>query len=432
MSGIHPRRFVFVPVAILVLCLTAAAAWAAAGSGPQPGGPLVEVVLDASGSMRAALPDGRSRLETTTSAIEALAASLPRGFDLALRAFGHTAPRERHDCEDTELLVPFGRLDENRLRVGSLLRPVTARGLSPIGWVLGAAARDFPAGDPRERIVVLVSDGRETCAGDPCAAAQTLAASGGGRLIIHTVGLGADAAARDTLACMAEVSGGRFFDVPDGAGLAAALSAAVATPGGEAARWSGRGRLQLASPGPAEHDVIEAASSRKVATLGRTRSMVELSAGIYDVGVGQAAFLGVVVRPGEITSLKPAWIEVATPTVEGHDILDPETGQAVAHISTTGPRVMVLPGRYEVSFGEALWPMAVAGGQTLVLHPGVVVLQNAGPRYTYVFDAAGNRVGRLSNTQKWLPLPPGDYEIDLGERREPFTLEEGQRLELTR
>ena len=408
-------------------------ALAAEGQAPsQPRYAQVEVILDASGSMKANLPGGQSRLEAAKKAIEEFAAGLPRGFDLALRAYGHTAARERHDCEDTEILLPFGRLDENRKRLSAILRPVTARGYTPITWVLGVAAKDFPPDAPGERIIVLVSDGRETCAGDPCATAKALSAAGVKRLVVHTVGFGVDEAARAELTCIASVTGGRYFDATDVASLAAALATAVITPGQQVTAPSGQGKLKFVSPSLAGHAVVNAESGQKVASLSRTQSTVSLPAGIYSVSVGSSAFKGVEVKPGETTTLTPARIEVTTPTVAGHDILDPETGEVVARVSATASSAVVLPGRYEVAFGEALWPVAVDSGQTLVLSPGVVVLVNAGPRFTYVFDTAGNKVGRLSNTQKWLPLPPGNYEIDLGERRERFSLGEGQRLELTR
>ena len=45
------------------------------------------------------------------------------------------------------------------------------------------------------RYVALVSDGKETCPGDPCAVAKALAAADA-KLVIHTIGFNVDAAAR--------------------------------------------------------------------------------------------------------------------------------------------------------------------------------------------------------------------------------------------
>jgi len=58
--------------------------------------------------------------------------------------------------------------------------------------------------------VVLVSDGRETCRADPCVAAKALAAADV-KLVVHTIGLGVDAAARSQLQCIASVVRGSYL-----------------------------------------------------------------------------------------------------------------------------------------------------------------------------------------------------------------------------
>jgi hypothetical protein len=50
--------------------------------------------------------------------------------------------------------------------------------------------------------VILVSDGKETCKGDPCLTAKALAEADGS-LIIHTIGFAADSAAKYQLQCIA-------------------------------------------------------------------------------------------------------------------------------------------------------------------------------------------------------------------------------------
>jgi hypothetical protein len=36
--------------------------------------------------------------------------------------------------------------------------------------------------------------------------------------------------------------------------------------------------------------------------------------------------------------------------------------------------------------------------------------------------------GSVSNTQSWMPLPPGEYTIDVGGKPVAFTLNEGEEL----
>src|ERR1044071_360244 len=70
----------------------------------------IELILDASGSMNAKLPEGVTRIEAARQAVEKLAGSLPPGTRLALRVYGHQSPKEKHDCNDIQLVVPFGDL----------------------------------------------------------------------------------------------------------------------------------------------------------------------------------------------------------------------------------------------------------------------------------------------------------------------------------
>ena len=78
-------------------------------------------------------------------------------------------------------------------------------------------------GREEERTIVLVSDGIETCKGDPCAVAEALRNSAS-NLKIHVVGYGVDAEARAQLQCVAQKGGGAYFDVDDTAALSGALT----------------------------------------------------------------------------------------------------------------------------------------------------------------------------------------------------------------
>ena len=98
-----------------------------------------------------------------------------------------------------------------------------AQGYTPIAYSLGQAANDFPA-DAKERVIVLVSDGKETCQGDPVVAAKALAAKG---ITVHTVGFIVDTAARGQLQAIARATGGTYFDAPVGPELPDTLKSAL-------------------------------------------------------------------------------------------------------------------------------------------------------------------------------------------------------------
>jgi len=79
------------------------------------------------------------------------------------------------------------------------------------------------------RIVVVVSDGKESCRGDPAAEARRLRAQGFD-VTLNVVGLALDKPSREAIARLAEVGGGSYFDAGDAETLGAALRAAVSAP----------------------------------------------------------------------------------------------------------------------------------------------------------------------------------------------------------
>jgi uncharacterized protein (DUF58 family) len=60
----------------------------------------VALVLDASGSMKAALPDRTTRMDAARTAVARLVATLDRRTRLALRIYGDQWPTATTDCKD--------------------------------------------------------------------------------------------------------------------------------------------------------------------------------------------------------------------------------------------------------------------------------------------------------------------------------------------
>ena len=178
--------------------------------------------------MNARLPDGQTRIDAAKKAVADLVSRMDASTRLALRAYGHQSPTQKKDCKDTALLVGFAPVASNRAEVIAQAQALQARGYTPITHALTAAAQDIASEESGERIVVLVSDGQETCASDPCIAARALAAADA-KLVIHTIGFGVGAAARTQLQCIANVARGSYFDANSAAGLTSTLGKAAQT-----------------------------------------------------------------------------------------------------------------------------------------------------------------------------------------------------------
>ncbi|MGF1626743.1 MAG: VWA domain-containing protein, partial [Alphaproteobacteria bacterium] len=146
--------------------------------GDEPAQPLaaqgsVQVLLDVSGSMLQRTADGR-RIAVAQATLTRLVDSLlPPGTPFALRLFGQG---QSGSC-DTTLAVPPGPLDpiQAAAAIASLAPVDGAR--TPIGEALRLVAEDMAA-LPAPRLVVMVTDGEETCDGDPRAEIERLRADG--------------------------------------------------------------------------------------------------------------------------------------------------------------------------------------------------------------------------------------------------------------
>ena len=208
-----PRTALLLSVVLLGLVPVAASA-----QEPAPSGAL-EIVVDSSGSMGAADPAGGTKIEAARRALTSVVQSLPAGSRAGVRVYGGRYPDKARGCGDTRLVVPVRAVDAPAAtRALAAVRP---RGYTPIARSLEAAARDLAGQEPAT--IVLVSDGEETCGGDPCAVARRLAATGV-RLRVDAVGYAVDATTEEQLRCIATATGGDYVAAADAGQLAAQLS----------------------------------------------------------------------------------------------------------------------------------------------------------------------------------------------------------------
>lgn len=77
----------------------------------------VALVLDASGSMNAKLPEGKTRIEAAKLAVTDLVGKLPTDVRLSLWAYGHQSPTSKHDCRDAQRVVEFAAISANKADV---------------------------------------------------------------------------------------------------------------------------------------------------------------------------------------------------------------------------------------------------------------------------------------------------------------------------
>jgi len=185
----------------------------------------VEIVVDASRSMWGRM-HGEPKMVVAKEILQDVSYWFPEDLNLALRAYGSTSPSESADCADSALLVPFG--DQNREPIRAAIAGLRPLGQTPIAYALNQSARDFGTLQD-DRAVVLVTDGIESCGGDPVQAARELREQG---ITVHLIGFGlGNGADEDTasLQAVANASGGRYVTAGSAEELKEALVQTVAT-----------------------------------------------------------------------------------------------------------------------------------------------------------------------------------------------------------
>ena len=182
----------------------------------------VELILDASGSMLQRL-EGTRRIEVARTVLTDLVnETIPEGTPLALRVFGHRKP----DACDTDLASPLQPLD--RARVTGIIQGTQAMNLArtPIGESLSRVADDLKGVDG-QKLIILITDGEETCDGDPAAAIAALKESGHD-VRVNIVGFAIDdAALKAEFEEWSRIGGGLYFNASSAAELDEALQQAL-------------------------------------------------------------------------------------------------------------------------------------------------------------------------------------------------------------
>ncbi|MCM2563616.1 VWA domain-containing protein, partial [Lutimaribacter sp. EGI FJ00013] len=178
----------------------------------------VMIVFDGSNSMWGQI-DGVAKIEIARDVMGDLLGNWADDRHVGLMAYGH---RRRGDCSDIETLVEPA--PGTSAAIMDRINAISPVGKTPLTTAVEQAAQSLAYTD-RPATVVLISDGLESCDRDPCALASALEKGGVG-FTAHVVGFGlgknADA---ESLACIADRTGGKFLSADNASELSEALTA---------------------------------------------------------------------------------------------------------------------------------------------------------------------------------------------------------------
>jgi len=188
-----------------------------------------------------------------------------------------------------------------------------------------------------------------------------------------------------------------------------------------------RGWLEVQDADLAGHEVRRAGTGEKAGEITSANSRIELAAGSYDVVFGRSVWKDIEVTAGTVTRLVPGRLTLVGASLGGHEVVDAGTGLVQGSLSSLKDSMSLVPGRYLVKFGPLDWAAEVEAGRTTALKAGIVEVQGAHFQGHSISTASGLVAGEVSNIQSSIPLPPGDYVIEIDGKKYPFTLREGAR-----
>ena len=238
----------------------------------------VLLLVDASGSMEDPLGNSTDQKIDVSKKVLKQFVNKASNMNLGFRVYSSTTG----DCNDTKNLIPVAPLGDktNFLRAIGSLEP---NGKTPIAYSIEQGINDFKGG--KDKIMIVVTDGLETCDGDPCAAATRAKNAG---LTVHVIALGLGPEEDSTLKCIANNGGGKFYSADTPVEFETALKEVAKTVDvdlgefGKCVDWSKRAIEATGSGAPNPNKPAGQANleAKRAAKTDAYRQMVECIKGV--------------------------------------------------------------------------------------------------------------------------------------------------------
>ncbi len=175
----------------------------------------VSILFDASGSMNAQI-NGNTKMELAKDAVESFVSDLPDNVNISLTIYGHEGTGDNSDkelsCNSIDEIYPMGPYDEDEF--GEALDSFAPAGWTPLADAIHKANEALNQSENQgyDNIVYVVSDGVETCDGDPVSAAKELTQSDI-EAIVNIIGFDVDDEGQQQLRQVAEAGDGEYSTV---------------------------------------------------------------------------------------------------------------------------------------------------------------------------------------------------------------------------
>jgi len=171
------------------------------------------LILDCSGSMNDKTRDGKTKIEAARQTAVQLIKDIPNGKHLTFIVYGHKRGRTAEEgCQAVEVVCDRLELSDDRKdRLAAEIGKLKAVGHTPIALSLHKAGEALAKAEGLSE-VVLITDGMETCHGNPAAEAAQLARTLQLMDGVNVIGFDIDPKERDAVKKIAQEGKGKYYD----------------------------------------------------------------------------------------------------------------------------------------------------------------------------------------------------------------------------
>ncbi|WHX98553.1 VWA domain-containing protein [Neobacillus sp. DY30] len=168
------------------------------------------ILLDASSSMLLQ-SDGRVKMDIAKEAVKSFAQTIGQSSEVSLVVYGHKGSEKDEDmfesCSAIEELYPIGSYSKKEFNAA--VDSIESKGWTPLAGAIQKAA-EMSSNYLEGTTIYIVSDGTETCEGNPIQASRDLAAKNSSNSV-NIIGFDVDGGTEDQLKAVAEAGNGEYF-----------------------------------------------------------------------------------------------------------------------------------------------------------------------------------------------------------------------------
>ncbi|WP_231734723.1 vWA domain-containing protein [Bacillus sp. FJAT-29937] len=168
------------------------------------------ILLDASSSMLL-LTDGKVKMDIAKDAVKSFAQTIGQTSEVSLIVYGHEGSESTADkelsCTKVEEVYPMGKYAKEEFH--QAVDSFESKGWTPLAGAIQKAA-EMSSSYEGATTIYIVSDGAETCDGDPVQASKDLVQMNSNNTV-NIIGFDVDSKTENQLKAVAEAGNGEYF-----------------------------------------------------------------------------------------------------------------------------------------------------------------------------------------------------------------------------